>query len=394
MSSVINTKTTSKPKIAVIVSAPLAVRFFLVNHLKEMVKSYSVDLFTSNEQLELLDVLPDEVDIRMIPIKREINLIADILVLFRLFLIFRRENYVLVHSVSPKAGLLGMISARLAFVPHRIHTFTGQVWVTSQGIKRWLLKFTDKVISICATMALVDSNSQREFLIEQNVVQRKFSKVLGSGSISGVDFSRFKPNSEMRNQMRKCMQVSDNSVVILYLGRLKRDKGVLDLANAYALIADKAPNINLIIVGPDEENMLSELKAVLLRHIKSVQITTKFTGKAETYMQAADIFCLPSYREGFGSVIIEAAACGVPSVASKIYGLTDAVEDYSTGILVEPGNIQALAEALLLLAKDKEFRKNMGLSAQKRVLPLFEQEYITNLLLAFYNELLEKKVQE
>ncbi len=389
--SKIHTKNTSKPKIAVIVSTPLTVRFFLVNHLEEMVKYYSVVLFTSNVQLELLDVIHDEVDIRTIPIRRKINFISDVIVLFQLFFIFRRERYVLVHSVSPKAGLLGMISARLAFVPHRIHTFTGQVWVTSHGVKRWLLKFADKVISICATMVLVDSNSQREFLIEQNVVQRKFSKVLGSGSISGVDLSRFRSNLRVRRLIRKDLQISDTSVVILYLGRLKRDKGVLELARAYTLIANQVPNISLIIVGPDEENMLSKLSEILIKHIKTVRIKTNFTSEAESFMQAADIFCLPSYREGFGSVIIEAAACGIPSVASKIYGLSDAVEDFSTGILVEPGNIEKLSNALLLLVKDEELRRALGLSAQKRVLSLFSKDHITGLLLRFYREILEKE---
>ena len=359
-----------------------------------MVKFYSVVLFTSNEQLELLDVLPDELDIRTIPIKREINIIADILVLFRLFYIFRRENYVLVHSVSPKAGLLGMISARLAFVPHRIHTFTGQVWITSKGLKRWLLKFLDKLIYLCSSMILVDSSSQREFLIEQNVVRRKFSKVLGQGSISGVDLNRFRPNLKMRNLIRKEMDVSDSSVVILYLGRLKRDKGLIELAKAYTLIAEQVPNISLIIVGPDEENMLSELNGLLIKHIKSVRIKTYYTSEAEAFMQAADIFCLPSYREGFGSVIIEAAACGIPSVASKIYGLTDAVDDFSTGLLVEPGNTEELSNALLLLVKDEKLRRAMGVSAQKRVAPLFSQEHITNLLLGFYNELLGIKYKD
>jgi len=391
MVSVISTKNTSKPKIAIIVSAPLAVRFFLINHIKEMVRYYSVVLYTSSEQLELLDVLPDEVNIRTIPIKRDINVIADLLVLFRLFFIFRREKYVLVHSVSPKAGLLAMISANLAFVPHRIHTFTGQVWVTSHGVKRWLLKFTDKVISECATMSLVDSDSQREFLIEQKVVQRKFSRVLGEGSISGVDLSRFRSNPDVRRLIRDELKISDTSVVILYLGRLKRDKGVKELARAYAHIADQESNISLVIVGPDEENMAIELKEILKKHIKSVRIKTKYTSKPEAFMQAADIFCLPSYREGFGSVIIEAAACGVPSVASKIYGLTDAIEDSSTGILVEPGNAMELSNALLLLVNDGGLRKTMGLSARKRVAPLFSQEHITELLLVFYNELLDIK---
>jgi len=391
MASTVDTKSISKPKIAVIVSAPLAVRFFLVNHMKELVRSYSVTLFTSNEKLELLDVLPDGVEIRVIPIKREINFIADVLVLFKLFFVFRRERYVLVHSVSPKAGLLGMISARLAFVPHRIHTFTGQLWVTSHGIKRWLLKFTDKVISNCATTSLVDSNSQREFLIKQNVVQRESSKVLGDGSISGVDFTRFHSDARMRALIRKDLRISDVSVVILYLGRLKHDKGVLELARAYVLVAELVSNISLVIVGPDEENLLPELNDILMKKINSVRIKTDYTSEAETFMQAADIFCLPSYREGFGSVIIEAAACGVPSVASRIYGLTDAIEDSSTGILVEPGNIEALSNALLRLVKDETLRGEMGLSAQKRVKPLFCQDHITSLLLVFYNELLQVK---
>jgi len=355
-----------------------------------MVKYYSVFLITSNEQVELLDILPAAVEIRSIPIKREINFVADIIVLTQLFFMFRREKFALVHSVSPKAGLLSMIAARMAFVPHRIHTFTGQVWLTSNGVKRWLLKFLDKVIYLCSSMVLIDSGSQREFLIKHNVVRRNFSKVLGEGSISGVDLNRFQPDFKVRGLVRSKIDVMDTSIVILFLGRLKRDKGVIELAKAYSHIANQVPNTSLIFVGPDEENLHAELIEILIKHIENVRFKS-YTNEPETFMQAADIICLPSYREGFGSVVIEAAACGIPAVASRIYGLTDAIEDSSTGFLVEQGDIAELSNALLLLVKDEVLRKTMGVAAHERVISLFSQEQVTTLLLIFYEDLITNK---
>ena len=377
----------SKPKIAVVVTTPLIIRFFLYKHIEAMTKRYSVIVLTTSEQADLLNILPEEVKFYPIPIKRKISLGSDVKTLFKLIQIFRKEKYVLVHSVTPKAGLLSMFAAKLTSVPFRIHTFTGQVWVTRHGVSRFLLKSLDKTIAFNATRVLVDSNSQREFLIKQHIVSKEKSSVLADGSICGVDLTRFHINAKKRISVRKELSISESSVLIIYVGRLTRDKGVFDLVNAFSLLHKQFPETKLLVVGPDEEGIQSQLYNVLQDCIESVRFVP-YTTEPEHYMQAADIFCLPSYREGFGSSIIEAAAWGLPAIASRIYGLTDAVKEEETGLLVNPGDVTGLANAIIELVKDGELRKSFGEAAYQRARRDFSQERITRELLTLYSDLL------
>ncbi len=377
----------NKPKIAIVVTTPLIVRFFLYKHIEKMTINYSVVVLTTVEKAELLDILPQDVQFLPVPIKRNINLIADIRTLFQLIQIFHKEKFDLVHSVTPKAGLLAMLAAKLVSVPNRVHTFTGQVWVTRKGVKRILLKLLDKVIVFCATTVLIDSHSQREFLLKENVVTSGNSKVLADGSISGVDLSRFHVDLDRRNIIRTTLKLDEKAILILFVGRITYDKGVLELAKAFVLLHEKYPEAKLLYVGPDEEKLLPILENVLNSYISSVQFIP-YTTEPEHYMQAADIFCLPSYREGFGSVIIEAAACGVPAVASRIYGLTDAIEENTTGLLVEPGNDLELANVLERVVADRDLRNSLAEAAHRRAILRFSQERLTKELLNLYSDLI------
>jgi glycosyltransferase involved in cell wall biosynthesis len=276
----------------------------------------------------------------------------------------------------------------LARVPIRVHTFTGQVWVTRQGPMRWVLKAADQCIAAFATDILVDSPSQRRFLIQEGVVSAQGSAVLGEGSICGVDTQRFRPSNLMRQQVRTEMGTDTDALVCLYLGRLNRDKGVLDLAAAFAEVASKHPKAELWVVGPDDDDMFAQMQSVLGACNHQVR-RVGYTNEPERLMQAADLFCLPSYREGFGSSVIEAAACGVPALASRIYGLTDAVVEGQTGWMHEAGNVQDLAAQLDALLGSPAQLQSRGEAAKAHVEGVFEQSLITNAMWAFYKARLE-----
>lgn len=372
-------------KIFFVSSQKMSVISFLLPHLRSLMALGSVSVFVNDKDLDFLARLNVDVPVFWAPIERSIRPAQDIKGLLTLYRSFLYERPHVVHSVTPKAGLLAMAAAWLARVPLRVHTFTGQVWVTRTGPMRILLKMADKMIAAMATDILVDSPSQRDFLIQHGVVSARKSQVLGAGSICGVDTARFRPDSQDRIALRQELHIDESAQVVLYLGRLNKDKGVLDLASAFAKVAIEQKSSVLMIVGPDEENMYEQMLA-RCPGLSDRIFRVGFTQQPERYMRAADVYCLPSYREGFGSSVIEAAASGIPAVASSIYGLTDAVVDGHTGWLHTPGNVDDLTSTLLRALTNESELKQRGAQARKHVMDVFSQEKITGAMVQFYSQ--------
>jgi len=370
-----------KRKLAIVATIPQVVRYFLVNHVIYFSKLYDVTVVSNfSGEDSITDILSEEVRVRDIPIRRPISLLMDIITLVKLIRYLHKEKTYIVYSVTPKGGLLGMLAAWFTGVPIRIHTYTGQVWATKKGLSRLILMFMDRIVALLATQVIVDSYSQRSFLIEHKIVSKTKSLVLCDGSISGVDTERFQPNHSIRQEVRNGMGVGNSTIVFLFIGRIKSDKGVFDLAEAFSNICNEKNNIALWFVGPDEDRIINDLKLITKPLNCSVSYIPH-TKTPEKYMVSADIFCLPSYREGFGTSIIEAAACGIPSIGSKIYGIMDAIRDRETGILVERGNVDALASAMLELTNNEYLRNYMGKSAQINAVKRFDKDRISRALL-------------
>ena len=373
-------------KICFVATIPAAVNSFLRNHIQAAGEIYSVTVVCNSEDKYLLEGL--NAQIIFLPIERKPSPLKDLLVLIQLVKLFRQEKFDIVNSITPKAGFLNMLAAFLTGIPNRIHTYTGQVWVNKVGWKRSTLKIFDKLIVLFSTDIMVDSPSQLDFLVSEGVLSKGKGIVIGLGSICGVDANRFCPDANMRDEVRSDLSISSEQFVILYLGRLNRDKGILDLAVAFTDIALKRSNLVLVLVGAEEDVLFEQIQQIFgLAIIERVR-RVSFTNNPERYMAAADVFCLPSYREGFGQVIIEAGAAGVPSVASRIYGITDAIEEGKTGLLYTAGDVSGLTQSLLTLIEDKSLRQQMGEAARLRVLDLFPAHKITEGVLAFYAELL------
>jgi len=376
------------PRVALVVTSTLVVRWFLIEHIRTLARTFAVTLIVNNDAPELAALLPCR--ILTLRLERDIALLADLRALAWLWRHFRAERYRLVHTLTPKAGLLGMLAARLARVPCRLHTFTGQVWTTRRGPIRSLLKTADRLISFSATRVLADSFSQRDFLVAQGIADSAKIDVLGQGSVSGVDARRFRPDAAMRKQLRAELEIPETATVFLYLGRLKRDKGVLDLAQAFGLCSSEDSMSWLLLVGPDEDGLLPEVEQACAACRSRLHVVG-FSAIPERYLAGSDVLCLPSYREGFGVVIIEAAAAGLPAIGSKIYGITDAIVEGETGLLFEAGNVQQLALNMRTLASDASLRRLMGHRARERALRDFPQEKLTAALLAYYRQLLVRQ---
>ncbi|MDQ6998486.1 MAG: glycosyltransferase family 4 protein [Mariprofundus sp.] len=378
-------------KICLVASAEIVVHFFLIEPLRVLSREYDVTLVVNTDNCHFLDDYGLS-DVRVIPvaIEREIKPLADLRALFQLISLFRAEPFDVVHSITPKAGLLAMLAAKLTSHSVRIHNLSGQVWVTRDGLSRLLLKNIDRMTMTLATHLLSDSQSQIDFLVAGKLVGRSKCRVLGDGSVAGVNIDRFKPDLQMKYSMRQKMSTPESVKVVLFLGRLKRDKGVLDLARAFALLDDPNETVWLWIVGPDEDGLGEEIEAACGSRSNRLRIKG-YTRNSQQYFAAADLFCLPSYRESFGVAILEAAACGVPTVGSRIYGITDAVKENETGVLFNVGQPQSLSDAMQQLLDDDLLREQLGKRAMDRVHRLFSSDRVTHLWVEFYQMLLKRK---
>lgn len=367
-------------------SSELGVKAFLLGHLRSLCQVYDVTILVNTSNPDFLKALGIEAKLIPINIQREVRIFSDLITLFKLINIFYRERFFIVHSISPKAGFLAMLSAFLVRVPIRVHTFTGQVWANKIGFKRYLLKSIDRFFSRLATHIIIDSPSQMNFLQAEKIISINKCYVFGAGSIAGVDLEKFRPDSVARQTIRTSLNISHSSLIFLFIGRLNQDKGVLDLAKAY--IEAKIRHSYLVFVGPDEQGMkekITSLQGFEGTHIKFVS----YTNTPEQFMAASDVLCLPSYREGFGNVIIEAAACGLPSIASKIYGITDAVIDKKTGLLHTPHNIAEITENLKTLAVDAVLRDELARNAYRRVSLDFNAKIISQHWCSFYKKIFD-----
>lgn len=324
-------------------------------------------------------------------IARTIDPLADIISFYRLCRLFRQQGFHIVHSTTPKAGLLCAIAGWLMRVPVRLHTFTGQPWATKVGPVRWLLKLCDWLIVRLNTHCYADSASQRAFLIDQRVAVAARVTVLGSGSLAGVDTHRFNSerfSTEANRATRAEIGVPANARVVLFVGRLNADKGLKELYSAFSLLSQEVDDVWLVMVGPAEAGCDVIFRASAGKHAVARIVFVESTPTPERYMAASDLLCLPSYREGFGSVIIEAGAMGVPAVGTDIYGIVDAIKDGQTGLLVKPRQVTDLYRGLKTLIGEDRLRRQMGINAQSRARELFDSRLVAAASVLEYQRLL------
>lgn len=374
------------------------VPFFLLHHLGSQVRAtaqagHAVLLVASpGPEWPSLRAIPGTQAIEL-PIARPMAPLTDLRALVGLWRVLRRHPVDILHSTTPKAGLLAALAGLAAGVPVRLHTFTGQAWAELGGPARWIAKAADRLIIALNTRCYADSASQRAFLEAQGVAPRGKVVVLGSGSLAGVDARAFDParHAAAAPGVRSALGIGPADKVIGFVGRLTRDKGVAELVSAFLTLARKRDDVHLVLVGPQEperDPLPEEARAAIGGHARIHAIG--YSPAPAQYLAASDLMCLPSYREGFGNVVIEAAAMGLPAVGTAIVGLRDAIEDGVTGVLVAPKDATALAVALEAMLADDVRRRRMGESARERALRLFDAETVNARVLSEYAALVQE----
>lgn len=375
-----------KKKICFVVAIAGTAQSFLRDHIKALREDYDVYLVGNIDDAKEVEML-ELTGWKKVDIKRPISLINDLKAMCLLSSYFNEMKFDAVHSVTPKAGLVCALAGFLAHVPIRIHIFTGQVWATRKGVMRFMLKSLDWLIAKLDTHILVDGNSQKNFLVQQGVVSIKKAHVLGDGSISGVNMVRFDPSVDTRIAVRKELSITSDKVVFVFMGRLNHDKGLYELLPAFNRLSETNRNVFLLLFGMDEENVAATF-GKYNNLTKENFLYYGATREPQRMLQAGDVFVLPTYREGFGSSVIEAACLGLPTITSDAYGVLDASVPGKTGLQCSVGDIESLYACMKELADDAEKRKAFGKAGRKRVQERFSGEVVVKHWKEYYDKLL------
>jgi len=357
-------------------------------------RGFSVHVVASGGKLLTDFAAREAVTAHAVRMERRITPFRDMVALWRLWRLFRRLRPTIVHSHTPKGGLLGTLAACLARVPVRIYTMHGLPLLTARGWKRWLLYWTERITCRYATGVSAVSRSLCNVVVEQRLCPAEKIKVLLQGSIAGVDaLGRFNPanrNAE-RESIRRQYGIPQDALVLGFVGRIVRDKGCVELTYAWRQLRETFPTAYLLMVGPFEPH--DPLPADVLA-LLSTDERVCFTGRvADTaaYYAAMDVLVLPTYREGFPNVVLEAAAMELPVVATQTIGCVDAVVDGKTGMLVPVGDAGALSDALRIYLADESLRRGHGAAGRERVLAEFRPEPIRQTIYDLYVEQLRER---
>lgn len=319
-----------------------------------------------------------------VPMERHISPLSDLVSLLRMICVLRKERPWVVHSMTPKAGLLCMVAAWLTRVPVRVHTFTGLVWPTATGLKRRVLMMTDRITCACATHVIPEGQGVMDDL-RRGGITRKPMRVLGYGNVMGVDMARFSTARFAQHDER------GGVFTFLFVGRIVGEKGINELVEVFARLHEEQPATRLVLVG-NYETELDPLSQGTRRIIDAMDaIETPGPKRGDDLVSAyaeADCFVMPSYREGFPNVVLEAGAMGLPSVVTDINGSREIVENGKNGLVVPPRDAAALYDAMKLMATDNEARQRMAREARPMIVSRFERGYVQRCQIEFYKDVM------
>lgn len=380
----------SRHKIMRIATVPLSLTSFCKELMLELGDRYDVVAVSSpGDELDQLS----QAGLYVVPVEmeRQISPLRDLKSLIAMVKMMKREKPHIVHSVTPKAGLLSMIAARIAGVPVRVHSFTGLVFPTSKGLKRLVLKTTDRITCLCATHILPEGKGVMSDLSRARITSKPM-RVLGNGNIRGIDPGKYTVTDEVRQRaadLRRGFGIADSDFVCLYVGRIVRDKGINELVAAFQEILHRHPDTVLLIAGvyEDSDPVSATTRSILSAHPR-IHISDGWQSDLLPWYAAADALVFPSYREGFPNVVLEAGVMELPSVVTDINGSREIISDNHNGYIVPTHDAHAIALAVNKLIEHPDKAREMGRHARHNVISKFEASYIRQCYKDFYAEVL------
>ena len=323
---------------------------------------------------------------------RKITIFKDFLATYKLYKILKKEKPHIVHTHTPKAGIVGMLASYLANVPIRLHTVAGLPLIETAGIKRIILNFVEKLTYRLSTKVFPNSFGLKKIILENKFTTIDKLKVIGNGSSNGIDTSYFNPNLfsfDEKQTLRNNLQIQENDFVFLFVGRIVSDKGINELIEVFNKLSENINNIKLLLVGPSEEDLdpLNENTKQYIESNKKI-ISVGYQDDVRSYFAISNVLVFPSYREGFPNVVMQSGAMGIPSIVSDINGCNEIVENNNNGIIVQKKNVKALYNAMNKIYSDKNFYKKIKSNCRSLIKTRFERKIFLKLLKNEYKNFL------
>lgn len=359
----------------------MSLKYLLRGQLSFLSKYYRIVGLSSPGQ-DLIDVLEQENIEKVIPIKmeRKISIFNDFVSLIRLMIVFFKEKPYAVHSITPKAGLLSMIAAKIVGVPIRIHTFTGLVFPTSKGLKRKILIVTDKITCWAATNIIPEGKGVMNDLIYHNITSKPLH-ILANGNVNGIDTLYYSCINKEKNKR--------TNFIFCFVGRMVRDKGINELVEAFIRLYKINNNIELVLVGPFEKEtdpLLPHVEDLILNH---PAISFKgWQNDVRLFLANADAFVFPSYREGFPNVVMQAGAMGLPSIVTDINGSNEIIIDGINGRIIPSKDEDALYSMMKYFLENPAEVEQMAGKAREMIVSRYDQQIVWDALLNEYRSIL------
>ncbi len=379
-------------KLIRVTTVPISLGKLLQGQLKFMSQYYEI-IGVSSSGDDQLDIVSENEEVPVIPVEmtRKITPLQDLKAVYQLYKIFKKEKPTIVHSHTPKAGTLSMIAAKMAGVPHRLHTIAGLPLLEAKGSKRILLDTVEKITYGCATKIYPNSTGLHTIVTDNKYTSSKKLKVIGNGSSNGIDTSFFDPSlySEEENVvLSKSLGIDPNDIVIVFVGRLVTDKGINELIRAFKKINEIHTNVKLLLVGTYEKDLdplLPDIEKEINTNTNIIMVG--WQDDVRPYFAISDLLAFPSYREGFPNVVMQAGAMGLASIVTDINGCNEIVTDGENGKIIPVKDTEALFNSIKILVEDHELRKNIAARARASITSRYERTYIWKELLKEYESL-------
>ncbi|WP_199851656.1 glycosyltransferase family 4 protein [Brumimicrobium mesophilum] len=382
-------------KLIRITTIPLSLEILLKGQLEYMQDHFDVTAISAEK--ENLKKLGEtcQYPTYHVEMTREITPIEDIKAVRKLYKFLKKEKPQIVHTHTPKAGIVGMLAAKLAGVPIRLHTVAGLPLMEATGFKRKILNSVEKMTYSCATQVFPNSSVLKDFIIDEKLISNNKAKIIGKGSSNGINTAYFSPDlfsKEQNSTLRQELNISENDFVFVFVGRLVSDKGINELIEAFKNIDKIHNNAKLLLVGFLEEE-LDPLKPETMQELKSNPniIFVGYQKDVRPYFAISNALAFPSYREGFPNVVMQAGAMGLPSIVSDINGCNEIIKEEENGLIIPVKNSDAIRNAMDRLLNDNKLYNQLRANSREMIVNRFEQAKLWEALLEEYKNLLAQK---
>ena len=378
-----------KRKLLIVTTSTKTFNFILKDQISFLNQYFRVYVGSNNPHLIKEYAQKQNVEYFVIPMYRKINILADIKSIFTLILILRKLKPHIIHSFTPKAGLVCAISGFLCRVPARVNTFTGLIFPYKRGILKWILSCIDYLICLLNTHTVAEGKGVKDLLYKHNIIRKKVH-IIGNGNIAGVDTNYFNPMHFRKNnnisQLKIKYGVDESVTTFIFVGRINEEKGIIELLQAIKNL--KSKEVNLIILGSFETSEFEiKVNNMIKLGLKNVHIVN-WKEDIRPYLYISDCFVLPSYREGFPNVLLQAGAMGLPSIVTNVPGSNEIISNNFNGWICDSKNIEELGELLKNVTSIARTElKEKGLKAMKNIKRKYEKATYQKLLVQFYNQL-------